>query len=184
MPGVTIVQIAGSEIGTKDFSPELCTTNIAYRIGGRCVNLHAPGIVSRPDVKKLIMQESSLVEQFKLLRSCTKVLFGVANLSEASTALRSGYMTAEKIRPYVKRGAVAVMSGRFLDADGNDGARCARRADDRIDPGRDRRDTRNVSASRAASRRSRAIRAMLRGEYATILVTDEPTARALVNTGD
>ncbi len=77
------------------------------------------GIVSRPDVKKLFMQESSLVEQFRLIRSCTKVLFGVANLSDASTALRSGYMTPEKIKPYVKRGAIAVMSGRFLDADGH-----------------------------------------------------------------
>ena len=53
MPGVTVVQIAGSAIGTAEFSPELCTSNIAYRIGARCVNLHAPGIVSRPEVKKL-----------------------------------------------------------------------------------------------------------------------------------
>src|SRR5262249_54368984 len=118
LPGVTVVQIAGSAVGTAEFSPELCTSNIAYRIGARCVNLHAPGIVSRPDVKRLLMQESALIEQFRLIRSCTKVLFGVTGIDSASMALRSGYMTPEKMGPYVKGGAVAVMSGRFLDARG------------------------------------------------------------------
>jgi DNA-binding transcriptional regulator LsrR (DeoR family) len=179
MPGVTVVQIAGSAIGTVEFSPELCTSNIAYRIGARCVNLHAPGIVSRPEVKKLIMQESSLIEQFKLIRSCSKVLFGVTGLDAASTALRSGYMTREKMRPYVKGGAVAVMSGRFLDAEGR--------------PVLGPLDEQMIGLTipeiakipqricvAGGLEKIQAINAMLRGGYATILVTDEPTARALV----
>jgi dihydroxyacetone kinase-like protein len=181
MPGITVVQIAGSAIGTAEFSPELCTSNIAYRIGGRCVNLHAPGIVSRPEVKKLIMQEPSLVEQFKLIRSCTKVLFGVTGLDSASMALRSGYMTPEKMRPYVKGGAIAVMSGRFLNADGR--------------PVLGPLDEQMIGLTipeiakipericvAAGPEKIAAIRAMLRGGYATILVTDEPTAQALVAT--
>jgi len=183
MPRVTVVQIAGSAIGTWEFSPELCTTNIAYRIGGRCVNLHAPGIVSRPDVKKLFMQESSLVEQFKLIRTCTKVLFGVANLGDASTALRSGYMTSEKIRPYVKGGAVAVMSGRFLDAAG----RPVLGALDEQMIGLTLDEIAKIPERICVAggiEKIHAIRAMLRGGYATILVTDEPTARALVAADD
>lgn len=179
MPGVTVVQIAGSAIGTAEFSPELCTSNIAYRIGARCVNLHAPGIVSRPDVKKLFMQESSLVEQFKLIRSCTKVLFGVTGLDSASTALRSGYMTPEKMRPYVKGGAVAVMSGRFLDAEGRP---VLGPLDEQMIgltiPEIARIPERICVAG--GSEKIQAIRAMLKGGYATILVTDERTAQALV----
>jgi dihydroxyacetone kinase-like protein len=179
MPGVTVVQIAGSAIGTAEFSPELCTSNIAYRIGARCVNLHAPGIVSRPDVKRLFMQESSLVEQFKLIRSCTKVLFGVTGLDSASMALRSGYMTPEKMKPYVKGGAIAVMSGRFLDAEGR--------------PVLGPLDEQMIGLTipeiakipericvAAGPEKIHAIEAMLRGGHATILVTDEPTAQALV----
>jgi DNA-binding transcriptional regulator LsrR (DeoR family) len=181
MPGVTVVQIAGSAIGTAEFSPELCTSNIAYRIGARCVNLHAPGIVSKPEVKKLIMQEPSLVEQFKLIRTCTKVLFGVTGLDSASMALRSGYMTAEKMRPYVKGGAIAVMSGRFLNAEGR--------------PVLGPLDEQMIGLTipeiakipqricvAAGPEKIAAIKAMLRGGYATILVTDEPTAQALVAT--
>jgi dihydroxyacetone kinase-like protein len=183
MPGVTVVQIAGSAIGTKEFSPELCTTNIAYRIGGRCVNLHAPGIVSRPDVKKLFMQETSLVEQFKLMRSSTKVLFGVANVSDASTTLRSGYMTPEKMRPYVKRGAIAVMSGRFLDADGHPvlGALDEQMIGLTLDEIAKIPERICVAGG---TEKIQAIRSVLNGGLATILVTDEPTARALVDADD
>jgi DNA-binding transcriptional regulator LsrR (DeoR family) len=40
--GVTVVQVTGSEVGTAAFSPELCTSILANRLGARCVNLHAP----------------------------------------------------------------------------------------------------------------------------------------------
>src|SRR4030095_3843 len=87
LPSLSVVQITRSAMGTFEFSPELCTSHIATRLGARCINLHAPGIVSRPDVKKLFMQEPALVEQFKLIRSCNKILFGVANLTSSTTAL-------------------------------------------------------------------------------------------------
>jgi DNA-binding transcriptional regulator LsrR (DeoR family) len=178
LPGVSVVQTSGSAIGTFEFSPELCTSNIAYRLGARCVNLHAPGIVSRPEVKKLFMQEPALVEQFKLIRSCNKILFGVAGLGSASTALRSGYMTPEKLRPYVDGGAVGVMAGRFLDRDG----------DPVLGPldeqmiGMTLREISKIPERICVAggpEKVEAIDAMLRGGYATILVTDEATAQAL-----
>jgi DNA-binding transcriptional regulator LsrR (DeoR family) len=177
-PGVSVVQISGSAIGTAEFSPELCTTNIAYRLGARCINLHAPGIVSRPEIKRLFMQEPSLVEQFRVIRSCDKVVFGIAGMGGASTVLRSGYMNPDTIRPYIEGGAVGVMAGRFIDIEGRPvlgaldeqmiGLTVGELAEipERIcvAGGRDKVD---------------AIRAMLRGGYATVLVTDEGTAQAL-----
>jgi dihydroxyacetone kinase-like protein len=179
MPGVSVVQIAGSAIGTAEFSPELCTSNIAHRIGARCVNLYAPGIVSRPDVKRLFMQESALVEQFKIIRSCNKVLFGVANLSAASWALRSGYMTPEKLRPYLKGGAVAVMSGRFLD---DQGKTVLGPLDEQMIgltiPEIAKIPERICVAG--GTEKIEAIGAILRGGHATVLVTDEATAQELM----
>ena len=179
LPGVAVVQIAGSSIGTADFSPELCTSNIANRIGGRCINLHAPGIVSTQQIKKLFMQEPALIETFKIIHSCTKVLFGVGSVDRAGTAMRSGYMTTDKIMPYLERGAVGVMAGRFIDRDGR--------------PVLGALDEQMIGMSLAeiaklperfcvagGSDKVDAIRAMLRGGYATVLVTDEATAQALV----
>jgi DNA-binding transcriptional regulator LsrR (DeoR family) len=176
---VTVAQIAGSSIGTAEFSPELCTSNIANKLGARCLNLHAPGIVSTAQIKRLFMQEPALVETFKIIRSSNKVLFGVGSVDHAGTAMRSGYMTPEKIEPYLARNAIGVVSGRFIDREGKPvlGALdnqmigltlyeiaevperiCVAGGSDKID----------------------AVYAALSGKYATVLVTDEATARALV----
>lgn len=179
MPNVSVVQVVGSAIGTRDFSPELCTSNIAHRIGARCINLHAPGIVSKPEIRALFMGEPSLVAQFDLIHSCTKLLFGVTGLDDASTVLSSGYLSAEEIRTYRGAGAIGVLAGRFIAADGRPvhgpldermiglGLEEMQRIPERI-------------CVAGGATKIEAIRAMLRGGYATALITDEGTATALV----
>jgi len=178
LPHVSVVQIAGSAISTEDFSPEFCTSNIANRIGARCVNLHAPGIVSRKEVKETLMAEPSVKEQFRVIRSCNKVLFGVAGVSSDSMSLLSGYLTAEASRPYLERGAVGVLAGRFV---GRDGRPVIGALDDRmigltldelaLIPER--------ICIAGGAEKVEAIDAMLRGGYATVLVTDEAAAVGL-----
>jgi DNA-binding transcriptional regulator LsrR (DeoR family) len=178
LPHVSVVQVTGSAIGNYAFSPELCTSNIASRIGARCVNLHAPGIVSRPEVKEILMREPSLVEQFRLIRSCTKIVFGVTNVEASSMAFGSGYLTPDASRPYVERGAVGVLFGRFFDIEGR--------------PVRGDLDDRMIGLEideiaaipdrvcvAAGIDKIVAIHAMLTAGYASVLVTDEPTARGL-----
>jgi DNA-binding transcriptional regulator LsrR (DeoR family) len=179
LPGVTIAQIAGSLIGTTEFSPELCTSNIANKLGARCVNLHAPGIVSSAKIKQLFMQEPALVETFKIIGSSNKVLFGIGSVDRAGTAMRSGYMTPEKIKPYLDRGAIGVVSGRFLDRDG----RTVLGALDNQMIGLTLDEIAKVPERicvAGGSEKIDAIYAALSGGYATVLVTDEATARALV----
>lgn len=179
LPGVTIAQIAGSLIGTTEFSPELCTSNIANKLGARCVNLHAPGIVSSARIKQLFMQEPALVETFKIIGSSNKVLFGIGSVDRAGTAMRSGYMTPEKIKPYLDRGAIGVVSGRFLDRDG----RTVLGALDNQMIGLTLDEIAKVPERicvAGGSEKIDAVYAALSGGYATVLVTDEATARALV----
>ena len=179
LPGVTVVQIAGSSIGTADFSPELCTSNIANRIGARCINLHAPGIVSTPQIKKLFMQEPALIETFRIIRSCSKVLFGVGNVDRAGTAMRSGYMTPENIKPYLARGALGVLAGRFIDRDGQPVLGTLDEQMIGLNLDEIAKLPERICVAGGLDKID-AILAMLRGHYATDLVTDEATARALM----
>ena len=178
LPGVSVVQVTGSAIGTYAFSAELCTSNIANRIGGRCVYLHAPGLVSRPAVKRVLMREPSLVEQFRIIGSCNRVIFGVGTVGSSSTAFESGFLAPEEAHPYIDRGAVAVLAGRFVDAGGN-----AVRGplDDRLigitlDAIKLVPDRICVAAGVG---KADAIRAMLAGDFPTTLVTDQATAARL-----
>lgn len=179
LPGVTVAQIAGSLIGTTEFSPELCTSNIANKLGARCVNLHAPGIVSSARIRQMFMQEPALVETFKIIGSSNKVLFGIGSVDRAGTAMRSGYMTPEKIKPYLDRGAIGVVSGRFLDRDG----RTVLGALDNQMIGLTLEEIAKVPERicvAGGAEKIDAVYAALSGGYATVLVTDEATARALV----
>ncbi len=175
---LSVVQIAGSMMATYAFSPELCTTTIASRLGGRCVNLHAPGLTSRAQVKTMLMREPTLVAQFELIRKSDAVVFGVAGV-EAETV---GFVFGSHSRAQanvVPATAAAIINGRFIDPLG-------RAVDGRLD---DRMIGLSPDELRAIPQRlcvaggpgkTEALRAALSGGYATILVTDERTARAVL----
>lgn len=180
MPGASVVQVTGSEVGTAAFSPELCTSIIANRLGARCVNLHAPAFLSTQAVRDILLAEPALIRQFELIRSCTKIVYGVAGLMQDSMVFESGFMSRADGQAYIDAGAVGVAIGRFFDRAG--------------EPVAGSHDGRMVGISleelRAIPERicvaggpdkEIAIAGALRGGYATHLVTDERTARRLLD---
>jgi dihydroxyacetone kinase-like protein len=179
IPDLSVIQITGSMLATYEFSPELCTSNIADRFGARCVNLHAPALVSRAEIRTLLYQEPALIPQLELLQTCSKLVFGVGNLAIDSTIFGSGTVTPDSANPYLEKGAVAVIAGRFLDCAGQ--------------PIHDHLDDRMIGLTveemdkipiricvAGGDSKVAAIRAALEGHHATILVTDELAAKALM----
>jgi dihydroxyacetone kinase-like protein len=179
VPDLSVIQITGSMMATYEFSPELCTSNIADRFGARCINLHAPALVSRAEIKTLLYQEPALIPQLELLQTCSKIVFGVGNLELDSTIFGSGTVTPTAVQPYLDKGAVAVIAGRFID-------RAGQPIHDHLDDRMigltmeeiDRIPMRICLAGGAS--KVAAIRAALDGHHASILVTDELAARGLV----
>ncbi len=175
--GLSVVQIAGSMMTTYDFSPELCTSTIAQRLGGRCVNLHAPGLTSRADVRDVLMNEPSVARQFDLIRSSDAVVFGVGSLESSIVSMVFG--ESAQASDAVPSGAVAVLNGRFLDVAGR--------------PVGGELDGRMVGLTlpeilavpirlcvAGGPGKIEALRAALVGGYPTIFVTDATTARAVL----
>ncbi|MBB1075142.1 sugar-binding transcriptional regulator [Rhodoferax sp. 4810] len=179
VPGLSVIQITGSMLATFEFSPELCTSNIADRFGARCINLHAPALVSRAEIRELLYQEPALIPQLELLQTCTKIVYGVGHLDQDSTIFGSGTVVTEDLQPYTTQGAVGVIAGRYLDSAGKPvhgplDDRMIGLTLDEID-----RIPMRICLAGGASKAT-AIRATLEGGHATILVTDELAAKALV----
>ncbi len=179
LPGATIAQITGSAIATYDFSPELCTSNIAVRIGGRCINLHAPGLLSSASMKKLLMQEPIIEQHFRLLRTCTRTLFGVTHIGSETLLKDSGFMSDQVLADYQRLGAIGFVAGYFFDAEGQvvlteiDERHVVMPRDDFLSvPER-------ICVAGGLSKVG-AIRGMLKGGYASVLVTDAATAEAVL----
>jgi DNA-binding transcriptional regulator LsrR (DeoR family) len=179
MPSVSVVQITGSAVGTYAFSAEFCVSNIANRIKGRCIHLHAPGIVSSAAVKEMLMGERALIEQFRIMNTCNRLVFGVGNPKFPNTIFDSAFITEDEAKPYLKRGAVAFLAGRFLDAAGNvvHGS-----LDDRMIgmtvPDLGKIPERICIA--AGEDKVEPLIAVLRGGHVTTLITTEQTARGIL----
>ncbi|MFB2551997.1 sugar-binding transcriptional regulator [Ensifer soli] len=175
-PGVTVAQVTGSSMATYDFSPELCTSNIAARLNARCVNLHAPGVVSHAEMKRLLMREPIIDQHFNLLRQCTTNLFGVTQLAGPTLLEASGVMTEELLHTYLDKGAIGFVSGYFFSPEGEI---VRTDFDDRhiVMPLEDFVNVPRRICIGGGPEKVEAILGMLKAKLATVLIVDQETAR-------
>lgn len=179
---LTVLQLVGSMATPYGFTAEACSTRLAQRLGARCINLHAPAILSRAELAGELRREPILKAQLDQLQTVNKLLFSVGTATAESHVVLSGLATAEDLAWHVARGAVGVICGRFIDAEGR---QMPGPMEDRmigiplpqlvglemgilVTPGLDK-----VAATRAA----------IRGGYVTHLITGTSVAEALLAAG-
>ncbi|MGF1553324.1 MAG: sugar-binding transcriptional regulator [Paracoccaceae bacterium] len=179
LPRAEIVQLSGSSLGDAATSPEACTVLIAGRLGARCRNFHAPAVVTSRALAEALLAEPALDRHFRRLAACTVALFGVGELGPGTVWSDTDFLPPSVVEDYVAAGGAGVLIGRFLDRTGRelDGPLAGRQIGLALDalgaiP------TRVCVAGGPA--KVEAIRAALAGGYVTHLVTDAPTARALM----
>ncbi len=176
---LTVVQVSGSSTGAWDFSPELCTSLLANRLGARCCNLLAPALLSSAGLRDQLMAEPMLIQQFKLIRSANRILFGVGDLSPAGTLRSSGFATAATVERYAASGARGAVIGRFIGATGD----LIRGELDQRMIGITLEELKAIPVRICVAggvAKHDAICAALAGNYATHLVTDTGTAQRLL----
>ncbi len=178
---LTVVQVSASPNGlSADFSPELCASLLANRLGARSVNLMAPAVVSSPELRAMLLKEPSIRNQLDVIRSANKVVFGVGELGPASTVRNSELHSEPMVRKLMSQGAIGAILGMFLDAAGHEVS----------GPTHDR--TMGISLDELKAIPNRlcvaggaakidAIRAALVGGFATDLITDLTTAQRLLD---
>lgn len=176
---LAVLQLVGSMATPYGFTAEACSTRLAQRLGARCLNLHAPAILSRAALAAELREEPILKAQLEQLETVNKLLFSVGTATPESHIVLSGLASREDLDWYVQRGAVGVICGRFIDDEGH---QLPGPMDDRmigvpltgligmdmgilITPGLDK-----VAATRAA----------IRGGYVSHLITGTTVAGALL----
>lgn len=177
---LAVLQLVGSMATPYGFTAEACSTRLAQRLGARCLNLHAPAILSRAELAAELREEPILKAQLDQLETVNKLLFSVGTATPESHIVLSGLATPEDLAWYVGHGAVGVICGRFIDAAGQPlpgpmedrmiGVPLSRLVGLEmgilVTPGLDK-----VEATRAA----------IRGGYVTHLVTATSVAEALLS---
>lgn len=115
---MTVLQLVGSMATPYGFTAEACSTRLAQRLHARCLNLHAPAVVSRSELARELREEPILKAQLDQLETVNKLLFSVGTCASDSHIVSSGLASPDDLAWHVARGAVGVLCGRFIDATG------------------------------------------------------------------
>lgn len=177
---VTVVQINGGvSLNRRAGTAASTAVTIAQKASGHAILLPSPAILERVETKLAIEADRTVAGVLELAGRASAYLYsgGVAN--ERSVLVDSGYLAPADVAELVRKGAVGDVVGRYIDANGNT-----------VDPGLDER-TVGLSLDQlraagtaifvvAGEAKHDVARAVVTTGLCTVLVTDEGTARALM----
>jgi deoxyribonucleoside regulator len=180
VPGLSVCQILGSMSSPDLASAEDCTIQIARKTGARCYTLHAPALLSDEALAEKLRQEPVIRQQLERFRNLTKILFSIGSIDDDTLMVTSEMATRSELADFKKRGAVGILCGRYISADGQ-----------QVDLDLNKRligieleELRKVKTRMFVANGNRkldAVLAVLHGGYATHLVIDEASGRELLS---
>ncbi len=177
---LTVVQATGSTQATFPYTPDLCTSAFAKALSAKSVNISAPAIVGSPELARSLMGEPLIADELAALARVNRIIFGISSLRPNSTIHASGFFERVSLQHYLARGAIGVLAGRFIDEHGA------------IVEGPLEAQTIGIPLDLLTTIKSRiavaggfdkvpALLALLRGGYASMLITDAATGRGILN---
>ncbi len=115
---VTVSQLVGSMATPYGFTAEICSAHLAQRLGAKCINLHAPAVLSDPELADRLRAEPIIRDQIDALSHCNKAIFAAGSCNHQSHIVGSGVASHADLDWYVGQGATGVLCGRFIDEQG------------------------------------------------------------------
>ena len=140
--------------------------------------LHAPVLVESPDIKDAMLRDGSIRAALESAASREMALVGIGTLDESAPLIRFGHISARDRRRLLAAGAIGDMCTRFFTPEGEP----VHVLDDRliaIEWDELKRIPLVVAMAAGIEKRD-AILGALRAACINVLITDEPTARAVL----
>ena len=140
--------------------------------------LHAPVLVDSPDIKAAMLRDGSIRSALESAASSQLALVGIGTLDESAPLIRDHHISPRDRKRLLAAGAVGDMSTRFFNAEGQP----VHVLDDRlIAIGWEQLvDIPLVIGMAAGLEKRAAILGALRSGLLDVLITDEPSARAVI----
>ena len=178
---VTVVPATGGVQGQYHTNVNYLASELASRLGGRSYQLHAPIFVDSPEEKAALLKVRQIREILDRARTADIALVGVGGVDPRTSSFFDLLSSTDVDRDRIAENT-AVRGELFGHLFDTDGAPCQPELSDRL-IGVDIDDVRKVPLSigvAAGEQKVEPIRGVLRGNYLKTLVTDEPTAAAVL----
>lgn len=178
--GVTVVQINGGvSLNKRAGTAATTAAAIAQKASGEAILLPSPAILERLETKRAIEADRTVASVLDRAAAASAYLYSAGVADSSSVLVDSGYLTPDDVAELVRKGAVGDVVGRYIDANGNP-----------VDPGLDER-TVGLGLGQlrvaetaifvvAGSAKHPVARAIVTSGLCSVLVTDEETAAALL----
>lgn len=178
--GVTVVQMNGGvSVNRRPGGAASLAATIAQRASGQVALLPSPAILERLETKQAIERDRTVAGVLDQAAHADAYLFTAGVCDAGSAHVENGYLSAADIAELARRGAVGDVLGRYIDADGHivDAELDARTVGLGLDRLRDARTSVFVTAGAAKHDIARTV---VTSGLCTMVVTDEETARTLL----
>ena len=179
-----------NHLATMVQSPVTCislTGGVSYYLpnarsnifNARLVLMPAPLLASTPEMAAAMLAESSVSEIIRMASLSSFTLVGIGSMDDSATIIKSGMLSQADLLRLRTSNAVGDVLCHFLGADGQ---LIPTPIEDRLiaTPLSGLKAMPNVVGLAAGSQKVEAIRAVLRGGYLDVLITDEATANLLL----
>ncbi|MDT3380018.1 sugar-binding transcriptional regulator [Labrys neptuniae] len=179
--GVEVVLLNGA---MNIRSPSVRTNNtaelFARSANGTATLLPVPAILGHAATRIALEQDPTIASVLELARQAPVICFGMGTISPDSVLVQSGFVTEAETQALKAKGAVGDILSRYIDAQGNivDADIDARTIGLDLRYCRERKFSIGVAAGKS---KQPVTLACLRAGYVNVLVTDEETARFLLD---
>jgi DNA-binding transcriptional regulator LsrR (DeoR family) len=178
-PKVRFVSLLGSLTRHAAANPFDVIHRLADVTGAECYFMPAPFFADSIADKKVLLGQKGLKDVFSLARTAELYVVGIGEISAHAHMLSTGMITEAEYREVTRAGAVGEVLGRFLDKTGkavaaelNERAVAIKLEEIRGKP---------VIAIAGGEDKPQAISAVLESRVIKGLITDETTAKAIVD---
>lgn len=178
--GVSVVQLNGGvSLNRRSGGAASLAMTIAQRAGGQATLLPSPAILERVETKQAIEADRTVSGILEQAADAQTYLYSAGPADASSAHVENGYLKPADVEELARRGAVGDVLGRYIDADGQivDPQLDARTVGVGLD--RLRAAARTIFVT-AGSAKHDIARTVVTSGLCTVLVTDETTARALL----
>lgn len=139
----------------------------------------SPLLLSSGELRQSLRQEPDVGEIFRMIPLSSMSVVGIGSMNDQATILKNGILNQNDFTFLKMQGAVGDVLSHFLDKNGNP---ISIELEDRLmsTPLEELRKLDNVIGVASGARKAEAILAALRGGYLDVLITDEDTAKLLL----
>ncbi|MBC7320585.1 sugar-binding transcriptional regulator [bacterium] len=182
-PEIKVVQLVGgmNPLNSSVYADELAKS-LALKLDGSAYILRAPMVVDNPEIRDALLKESHIRDVLSLACKVDVAIVGIGAMDNNSILLTSGCVSEEELEEIKEKGGVGDILGRFYDLDGKP---ILSSLENRI-VGIGIEELRKIPyviGVAGGKNKLRAVLGALRMKVLNGLVTDEQTARELLNLG-